>query len=162
LLGERPAHRQRGRTVRRHAPERHRARAGRGGPRGLPRAQARPHRLHPGAQELLVPLREPELVTTMNTLPLYIGGRFVNGADPTQRVVNRATGETIAVAARATTAETDAAIRAARAAFDQGPWATATAQRRGRVLLEIARRLRESAAELARLETENMGKPIIE
>ena len=33
---------------------------------------------------------------------------------------------------------------------------------RGQVLLEIARRLREAAAELARLETENMGKPIFE
>src|SRR5262249_19289088 len=140
----------------------HRARAGRGGPRSLPRAQARAHRLHPGAQELLVSLREPELVRTMNTLPLYIGGRFVNGAEPTQPVVNPATGETIACAPRATAAETAAAIDAARAAFDSSPWATATAQRRGRVLLEIARRLRESAADLARLETENMGKPIIE
>jgi betaine-aldehyde dehydrogenase len=34
--------------------------------------------------------------------------------------------------------------------------------RRGQVLFEIARKLRESATELARLETENMGKPIFE
>src|SRR5688572_29272583 len=34
--------------------------------------------------------------------------------------------------------------------------------KRGQVLLEIARKLRESSAELARLETENMGKPIFE
>jgi hypothetical protein len=32
------------------------------------------------------------LVRTMNTLPLYIGGKFVNGADPSQPVVNPATG----------------------------------------------------------------------
>jgi betaine-aldehyde dehydrogenase len=98
----------------------------------------------------------------MDTLPLYVGGRFENGADPTQSIVNPATGATIARAARATPAETESAIRAARAAFDDGSWAGATAQRRGRVLLEIARRLREAAADLARLETENMGKPIIE
>jgi betaine-aldehyde dehydrogenase len=98
----------------------------------------------------------------MDPLPLYIGGTFVNGAEPTQKVVNPATGATIAHAARATPAETAAAIRAAREAFDGGPWPAATAQRRGRVLLEVARRLRESAAELARLETENMGKPIFE
>src|SRR5580765_4057057 len=98
----------------------------------------------------------------MDTLPLYVGGRFENGADPTQPIVNPATGATIARAARATPAETESAIRAARAAFDDGSWAGATAQRRGRVLLEVARRLREAAADLARLETENMGKPIIE
>ena len=34
--------------------------------------------------------------------------------------------------------------------------------KRGQVLLEIARQLRERSAELARLETENMGKPIVE
>ena len=98
----------------------------------------------------------------MDTLPLYIGGRFVNGADPSQEIVNPATGAPMARAARATGEETEAAIGAARAAFDNGPWATTTALKRGQVLLEIARRLRESAAELARAETENMGKPIFE
>jgi betaine-aldehyde dehydrogenase len=98
----------------------------------------------------------------METLPLYISGRFVYGAEPTQEVVNPATGEPIAHAARATRAETEAAIDAARQAFDAGPWSTTTPLRRGQVLLEIARRLRESAAELARVETENMGKPIFE
>src|SRR5688572_6288200 len=34
--------------------------------------------------------------------------------------------------------------------------------KRGQVLLEIAQRIRASSAELARIETENMGKPIIE
>jgi betaine-aldehyde dehydrogenase len=98
----------------------------------------------------------------MDTLPLYIGGRFVDGADPSQEIVNPATGTAMARAARATREETEAAIRAAREAFDAGPWPTATALKRGQVLLEIARRLRASAAELARLETENMGKPIFE
>jgi betaine-aldehyde dehydrogenase len=101
-------------------------------------------------------------VTTVDILPLYIGGRFVNGTEPTQPVVNPATGAVITRAARATRAETQAAIRAAREAFDDGPWPAFTAQRRGRVLLEVARRLRDSAAGLARLETENMGKPIFE
>ena len=98
----------------------------------------------------------------MNTLPLYIGGRFENGADPSQEVVNPATGAPLARAARATRAETEAAIRAARSVFDSGAWSGATAMKRGHVLLEVARRLRAAAAELARLETENMGKPILE
>ena len=97
------------------------------------------------------------------TLPLYIDGKFEAGADPQrQPVVNPATGEVIAQAARASADETRRAVAAARAAFERGPWAAATPMARGRVLLEVARRLRERAAELARLETENMGKPLVE
>ena len=99
----------------------------------------------------------------MQRLPLYVDGKFVQGGDVRlQDIVNPATGEVIAQAARATPAETQAAIAAARAAFDQGPWAKTTAQARGRVLFEIATRLRAQADELARLETENMGKPLVE
>ena len=98
----------------------------------------------------------------METLPLYVAGRFVNGADPSQEIVDPATGAKLAMAARATREETAAAIRAARAAFDSGAWSGMTAMKRGQVLLEIARRVRESSAELARVETENMGKPIFE
>src|SRR5581483_4701936 len=85
------------------------------------------------------------------------------GSDPKlQDVINPATGELLARATRATREETERAIAAARAAFDAGPWAGATAQARGRVLLEVARRLREKTAELARLETLNVGKPLLE
>ena len=101
--------------------------------------------------------------TAMQRLPLYVDGKFVQGTDARlQDIVNPATGEVIAQAARATPAETQAAIAAAREAFDRGPWAKTTAQARGRVLLEIATRLRAQADELARLETENMGKPLVE
>jgi betaine-aldehyde dehydrogenase len=96
-------------------------------------------------------------------VPLYINGAFENGTDPQRHpIVNPATGEPIAQAARATAEETRRAVAAARAAFDQGPWGQSTAMARGRVLLEIARRLREHAADLAKLETENMGKPLVE
>jgi betaine-aldehyde dehydrogenase len=98
-----------------------------------------------------------------DVLPLYIDGRFVKGSDPdAQPIVNPATGETIARAARATEEEVRAAVGAARIAFDEGEWPRATAQRRGQILLEIARRIRERGAELAELETRNMGKPIAE
>jgi betaine-aldehyde dehydrogenase len=95
------------------------------------------------------------------TLPLYIDGQFQVGTDPArQPVINPATGAVIAQASRATAEETGRAVAAARAAFE--PWAAATAQARGRVLLEVARRLRDASAELAREETENMGKPLVE
>ena len=97
------------------------------------------------------------------TLGLFVNGELVPASDPgTHEIVNPATGETIARAARATRSEVEAAIDAARTAFDRGPWAGFTAQRRGSVLLEIARRIREQTPELARLETQNMGKPIVE
>ena len=98
----------------------------------------------------------------MDPLPLYIGGRFTKGAEPPAEIINPATGLPIARAARATRAEAQAAIQAARDTFDSGSWSGLTATKRGQVLLEIARQLRESSPELARLETENMGKPIVE
>jgi betaine-aldehyde dehydrogenase len=98
----------------------------------------------------------------MDALPLYIGGRFTNGRDVSQEIINPATGSPIARAARATREETLAALQAAREAFDSGGWSDVPAMKRGQVLLEIAKRLREASAELARLETENMGKPIFE
>ena len=160
---ERPAHRQRGRPVRRHAPERHRPRAGRRGARRIPRAQARAHRLHPGAQELLVPVRRAAVVSRMDPLPLYIGGRFTNGAEPSQEIVNPATG----IADR--TGGARHARRRRRPRFR--PLATRSIPARGRAsrrpsAVRCCSRSRggcaESAPELARLETENMGKPIVE
>ena len=56
----------------------------------------------------------------------------------------------------------DRAVGAARAAFDDGPWKTATAQERGRILFKLADIVRARAAELAELETRNSGKPIVE
>jgi betaine-aldehyde dehydrogenase len=53
-------------------------------------------------------------------------------------------------------------VRAARVAFDEGPWKDTTAQERGRVLFRLAEAVRSRAAELAELETRNSGKPIVE
>ena len=99
---------------------------------------------------------------TPRTLPLYIDGRFVDGTDPSQDIVDPTSGQVVARAARASSDETQSAIDAARSAFDAGVWSGATAMKRGQVLLEIARRIRGQASELARLETENMGKPLVE
>jgi betaine-aldehyde dehydrogenase len=95
-------------------------------------------------------------------LPFYIGGAFVEPEDAGQSIVDPATAQTLAMAGRATADEVGAAIGAARHTFDSGAWSGATAQRRGSVLLEIARRIRARAGELAELETRNMGKPLTE
>jgi betaine-aldehyde dehydrogenase len=98
----------------------------------------------------------------MSTAPaFYINGTWVK-AQKTRDVINPATGKKIATVGEATAEETQQAINAAREAFDSGPWRDYTAQRRGRVLFAIAEMIRKHSAELARLETENMGKPLAE
>src|SRR5439155_21144419 len=73
-----------------------------------------------------------------------------------------ATAEVLARTPGASRDDVDRAGRAARAAFDDGPWKDATAQDRGRVLFKLAQIVRDRADELAELETRNTGKPIVE
>src|SRR5437588_8686789 len=54
------------------------------------------------------------------------------------------------------------AVAAAKAAFEEGPWATTTAQERGRVLFRLADKVRQNLPALAELECRNTGKPIVE
>ncbi len=54
------------------------------------------------------------------------------------------------------------AVAAAKAAFEDGPWATTTPQERGRVLFRLAEKIRQNSAMLAELECRNTGKPIVE
>jgi betaine-aldehyde dehydrogenase len=94
---------------------------------------------------------------------LYINGEFVPPhATATSDVVDPATGEVIARVPNADAEDVGRAVRAARAAFDDGPWKDATAQDRGRALFRLADRVRQRTAELAELEARNTGKPIVE
>src|SRR5215510_1255142 len=79
----------------------------------------------------------------------------------TLEVVNPATEEVIAEVASAEQADVDAAVAAARAAFD-GPWSKLSARERGRIVWKIGEKLMEKADEIARLETLHNGKPIFE
>ncbi|MGZ4713501.1 MAG: aldehyde dehydrogenase family protein [Acidimicrobiia bacterium] len=71
-----------------------------------------------------------------------------------------ATGTPMATVGKGTAIDVDAAVAAARDAFDRGVWADQSATARGKVLLRVAARLREHADELATLEARNAGKPI--
>jgi acyl-CoA reductase-like NAD-dependent aldehyde dehydrogenase len=53
------------------------------------------------------------------------------------------------------------AVAAAKAAFEEGPWASTTAQERGRVLFRLAEKVRQNLTMLAELECRNSGKPIV-
>jgi betaine-aldehyde dehydrogenase len=99
----------------------------------------------------------------MTTHQLYINGEFVAPqSSATIDVLDPATGDVIARVPDANAEDVDRAVRAARAAFDEGPWKDATAQDRGRVLFKLAEIVRARADELAELETRNSGKPIVE
>jgi betaine-aldehyde dehydrogenase len=99
----------------------------------------------------------------VKTYQLYINGEFVPPqATATLDVIDPATTEAIARTPDAGRADVDRAVGAARAAFDEGPWSRTTAQDRGRILLRLADIVRDRADELAKLETLNSGKPIVE
>jgi 1-pyrroline dehydrogenase len=88
-----------------------------------------------------------------------IGGSWRPSSDgSTAQILNPATGETIATAPRSTAADVDAAVEAATAAFPE--WANKTPRERSEILFEVADVIEANLAELSRLESENVGKPV--
>jgi aldehyde dehydrogenase (NAD+) len=94
-------------------------------------------------------------------LKLLIGNRWVAGeAGRTFGTVNPSTGEEICQVAEADAEDVDKAVRAARAAFEHGPWRRMRASERGRLLSRLADLVESHADELARLESLDNGKPL--
>ncbi len=75
-------------------------------------------------------------------------------------VIDPARAATLALWPQAADEHVDRAVRAAREAFETGPWRRTAPQERARVLVELARRIRGAAEELAALDSLNVGKPI--
>jgi aldehyde dehydrogenase (NAD+) len=94
---------------------------------------------------------------------LLIGNQWVESESGKEfETINPATGEVICRVAEADAPDVDKAVRAARTAFDSGPWPKMPAAERGRLLYKFADLLEAHAEELARLETLDNGKPINE
>jgi betaine-aldehyde dehydrogenase len=101
--------------------------------------------------------------TDVRTYRMYVNGEWVNSkSNRTFPVYDPATEEVIAQVPEANAEDVNRAVAAAKAAFDNGPWASTTAQERGRVLFRLADKIRQNAAMLADLESRNTGKPIVE
>src|SRR5499427_669755 len=101
--------------------------------------------------------------TEVKTYQMFINGEWVSSkSSKTFPVYDPATEEIIAQVPEANADDVDRAVAAARAAFDDGPWASTTAQERGRVLFRLAEKIRQNAAMPAELESRNSGKPIVE
>jgi betaine-aldehyde dehydrogenase len=93
----------------------------------------------------------------------YIDGALVDlHTGRAIEVINPATQEIIARVPDGDAIDIDRAVRAARRAFETSPWNEVTAQERGRILFRLAEVVRAHADLLARLETINNGKPIVE
>jgi len=93
---------------------------------------------------------------------LYIDGEWTGSGGKTFAVIDPSTEEVMAHVAEAGAAEVDLAVRAARRAFDHGPWAESTPMSRARVLFNLAAKVRAELAALAEVEAINTGKPIVE
>ncbi|MGQ0848164.1 MAG: aldehyde dehydrogenase family protein [Actinomycetota bacterium] len=104
----------------------------------------------------------PEIVTLDNRYGLFIDGEF---RSPISRkyfpTINPATEEPLAEVAEGGERDVDRAVKAARAAFDNG-WGTMPGAERAKHLFRIARLIQERSRELAVLETMDGGKPIKE
>jgi acyl-CoA reductase-like NAD-dependent aldehyde dehydrogenase len=110
---------------------------------------APPEALSPAAREFLA--RGPHR--------LLIGEDRVDGAS-TFETLDPSTGRAVAEVAHAGPEQVDAAVRAARAAFADGPWASMPAAGRARLIHALAQKVAEHADELAELESLDNGKPV--
>ncbi|NEC84448.1 aldehyde dehydrogenase [Streptomyces sp. SID12501] len=90
----------------------------------------------------------------------HIDGRDEPGGGVTFAVVSPRDGQVLTEVADGGPAEVDAAVAAARRAFDTGPWPRLAPAERGRVLLRLAELLEEQRESLALTVTLEMGKPI--
>ena len=105
-----------------------------------------------------------DVVHLRSSYQLFIGGEFVDSADPdagSLKTVNPATEEVLAEVAVAGPVDVDRAVAAARTAYDS-TWSKMPGAERAKYLFRIARLLQERAREFAVLETLDNGKPIKE
>jgi aminobutyraldehyde dehydrogenase len=88
---------------------------------------------------------------------LLINGQLVVGDGPAQAVLNPALGNVLVEINEASEAQVDTAVRAADAAF--ASWSQTAPKDRSLLLLKLADAIDANAEELAKLESDNCGKP---
>src|SRR6267378_5614326 len=96
-------------------------------------------------------LRKPKL--------LLIYGKWVPAkSGKTFNTINPANEEVLARIAEGDKADVDEAVKAARKAFDEGPWPSMNPHQRARLMFKIAELIDQHANELAEIETLDNGK----
>ncbi|WP_026568323.1 aldehyde dehydrogenase family protein [Bacillus sp. UNC41MFS5] len=113
--------------------------------------------------QLTVALKEKVEKFLRGKKKLFINGEFVESkSQKTFDTYNPATGEVLACVYEAGVEDIDLAVKAARKAFDEGPWSKMSASNRSRLMYKLADLMEENSEELAQLETLDNGKPIRE
>ncbi len=107
-------------------------------------------KIHPAAGKFV---SKPRRMLINNQWVEAVSGKTFPVYDPS-------TGEVLAKVAEGDKADIDCAVRAARAAFDSGPWPALTASERGRLIWKLADLLEENLEEFACLESLDNGKPL--
>jgi phenylacetaldehyde dehydrogenase len=98
---------------------------------------------------------------TKSSHQLFIDGKWVDPVwGDTFKTPNPATGETLATVAAGGPEDIDHAVRAARRAFEDGPWTRMTPSERARIVWRIGDLILEHAEELAQIESLDNGKPV--
>lgn len=92
--------------------------------------------------------------------PHIIDGQLVSQEDRVIERRNPATGAPLSVYGPGGKPEIDAAVQAARHAFDSGIWSDIDGMTRFRTLMRLAELVRSNSAEFARLDAAEVGKPI--
>lgn len=97
----------------------------------------------------------------MNTL--FIGGQWRAAADGRTRTIScPADGREVRIVAEAGASDAEAAVAAARTAFDTGPWPTTPTPERAALVRRLADRLEDHKREVAELEALDTGKRLVE
>lgn len=92
---------------------------------------------------------------------MLIGGKWVEAEDgATIPVEDPATKEIIAHVPAATRGDVDRAVKAARKAFTDGPWARTLSAERSRLIWRLSDLIEQNFDELAQLESLDNGKPL--
>ncbi len=92
---------------------------------------------------------------------MLINGRWVVAASrETFPTYDPATGEVICQVPAGDKEDIDRAVKAARAAYESGPWRRLTASERGRIIWKLADLLETNLEEFARLDSLDNGKPL--
>ncbi len=91
---------------------------------------------------------------------LFIGGQWRPAqSGKTFETLNPSTEEVNAQVAEGDAADVDAAVQAARKAFDSGPWSRMDARQRGKLMYKLCDLIEDEIDELAALESLDNGKP---
>ena len=92
---------------------------------------------------------------------LLINGKWVDAASgKTFASYNPATGEVLAHVAEGDREDIDRAVKAARAAFETGPWSKISPATRGKMIWKLADLIEKHLEEFAQIESLDNGKPL--